>query len=81
MEHSVLLCTQLTKTPAESLQENAITLFGPRLYNSLPQYLRDIECVKTEKFKFKLDKFKELNPEEPKMSNYVTASKSNGISS
>ena len=40
------------RNPAQSLQENAITVFGLRLYNSLPKYLRDIESVKTEKFKF-----------------------------
>ena len=67
------------RNPAQSLQENAITVFGPRLYNSLPKYLRDIESVKTEKFKFVLDKFLELIPDEPKMSNYVTASGSNSI--
>ena len=38
------------RNPAQSLQENAITVFGPRLYNSLPKYLTDIESVKTEKF-------------------------------
>ena len=67
------------RNPAQSLQENAITVFGPRLYNSLPKYLRDIESVKTEKFKFELDKFLELIPDEPKMPNYVTASGSNCI--
>ena len=45
------------RNPAQSLQENAITVFGPRLYNSVPIYLRDIESVKTEKFKRELDKF------------------------
>ena len=63
----------------QSLQENAITVFGPRLYNSLPKYPRDIEIVKTEKFKFELDKFLELIPDEPKMPKYVTASGSNSI--
>ena len=67
------------RNPAQSLQENAITVFGPRLYNSLPKYLRDIKSVKTEKFKFELDKFLELIPYEPKMPNYVTASGSNSI--
>ena len=67
------------RNPAQSLQENAITVFGPRLYNSFPKYVRDIESVKTEKFKFKLDKFLELIPDEPKMTNYVTASGSNSI--
>ena len=79
MEHSALFSIQLTETPAQSLQENAITVFKPRLYNSLPKYLRDIESVKTEKFKFELDKFLELIPDEPKMPDYVTASGSNSI--
>ena len=39
---------------AQSPQENAITVFEPRLYNSLPKYLRDIESVKSEKLKFEL---------------------------
>ena len=38
------------RKPEQSLQENAITLFWPRLYNSLPKYLIDIESVKTEEF-------------------------------
>ena len=67
------------RNPAQSLQKNAITVFGPHLYSSLPKYLRDIESVKTEKFKFELDKFLELIPDEPKMTNYVTASGSNSI--
>ena len=29
--------------PAQSFQENAITVFRPLLYNSLPKYLRDID--------------------------------------
>ena len=67
------------RNQAQSLQENAITVFGPRLYNSLPKYLRDIESVKPEKFKFELDKFLELIPDQPKMPNNVTASGSNSI--
>ena len=65
--------------PAESLQENAIIVFGHRLYNLLPKYLRDIESVKTEKLKFELDKFLELIPDQLKTPNYVTASGSNSI--
>ena len=68
-----------SRNPAQSLHENAITLFGPRLSNSSPKYLRDIESVKTEKFKFELDKYLELVPDGPKMPNYVTASGSNSI--
>ena len=67
------------RSPAQSLQENAITVFRPRLYNSLPKYLRDIERVKTERFEFELDKFLDIIPDQPKMPNYVTASGSNSI--
>ena len=67
------------RNPAQSFQENAITVFGPRLYNSLPKYLRYIEGVKTEKFKFELDKFLELIHDEPKLPNYDTTSGSNSI--
>ena len=45
------------RNPAQYLQENALTGFEPRLYNSLSKYLRHIESVKPEKIKFKLDKF------------------------
>ena len=48
------------RNPAQSFQENVITVFGPRLYNSLLNYLRDVESVKTGHFKFELDKFLEL---------------------
>ena len=74
MEHSALF-----RNPAQSLQVNSITVFGPPLYNSMPKYLRDIESVKTEKFKFELNKFLDTIPDQPKMSNYVTASGSNSI--
>ena len=69
------------RNPAQSFQENAITVFWLRLYNSLPKYLRYVESVKTEKFKFELDKLLELIPDQPKMPNYVTASGSNIASS
>ena len=41
--------------------------------------MRVIESVKTEKFKFELDKFLELIPDEPKMPNNVTAAGNNSI--
>ena len=67
------------RNPAQSLQENAITVFGPLLYNSLPKYLRDIESAKTEKIKFEVVKFLDTIPDQPKMPNYVTTSGSNSI--
>ena len=54
-------------------------MFVARLCNSLPKYLRDIESVKTEKFKYELDKFLKLVPDEPKMTNYDPAARSNSM--
>ena len=54
------------RNTAQSLQENSITVFGPRLYNALPKDLTDIESVKPEKFKLELDKFLELIINKPK---------------
>ena len=52
------------RNPAQFLQDNAITVFAiTERNNSLPKYLRDIESVKTEKFKFELDKFLDTIPD------------------
>ena len=75
------------RNPAQSLQENAITIFGPRMYNARPKCpkytmskcLRVIKSVKTEKFTFDIDKFQELIPDTPKVTNYVTAAGNNSI--
>ena len=71
MEHSVLFCNQQTETQHITARK-CNNVFGPRLYNSLPKYLRDIESVKTEKFKFEIDKFLELIPVEPQIPIYIT---------
>ena len=65
--------------PAQSLQENTITMFGLRLYDSLPKYLRNMESVKTKKIKFETDNFLEIIPDEPQMINYVTSARTNNI--
>ena len=60
---------------AQSYHENAITVLGPSLYNLLPKYLRGIESVKTDKYKFELDKCFELIPDKPKMTQLCHISK------
>ena len=67
------------RNPAQSFQENAITVFEPSLYNSLPKNLRDMRTVKAEKFKSEIDTFLVLHPDETKMSNYITPGISNSI--
>ena len=78
MEHSVLLSSQQNRNPAKSLQENSITLFGPRLYNSLAKY--QIDVVKIKKIKLlELHNFLELIPDDPKLLNYVAAARINSV--
>ena len=78
--HSMTLDTVLRSTQQSKTQlENAITVFGPRLYNSLPKYRSDIRSVKSAKFKLVLDKFLERIPVHAKMSNYVLPASSNCI--
>ena len=48
--------------------ENAIPELGPHLYNSLPNYLRDIS-VKIDKIQSDIKNFLELIPNEPKIRN------------
>ena len=78
MEHSELLVSNKQK-PSTIPSRKCNNCIWRCLYNSLPKYLRDIESVKTEKFKFELDKFLELIPEKSKRPNYITASESNSI--
>ena len=61
-----------------NIQVNALTVFEPHLYTLLPKYLRASK-VKSKRFKFELNKFLEIIPNEPKMANYVTAARSNSI--
>ena len=53
----MVFCIEYTanRNPVQSRQENSITVIITLLYNSLPKFLRDVECVKTEKFQFQLD--------------------------
>ena len=44
----------IKRNPAQSLQKNAITVFGPRLKNLLLKYLRDIESVFLELIPYEL---------------------------
>ena len=52
---------------------------GPRLYNSLPRYLRNLNGVSTENFKNRLDKFIKFVPDQPSLDHYRTAAESNSI--
>ena len=69
----VLLIVQqpTNRDPAKSLQENAITVFGRWLYDSLPKYLRDIERVKLKKSNLRSTNFKNsflISPKGPTIS-------------
>ena len=78
MEHSALFRSNQQK-PSTIPSRECYNCIWALVAQLVPKYLRDIESVKTEKFKFELDKFLDTIPDQPKMPNYVTASGSNSI--
>ena len=57
---------------AVSLRENSFHYIGPRLYNSLPRYLRDDYLSTPAQWKTKLDELLSLIPDQPSTTEGVT---------
>lgn len=55
----------------QTLKQNQISLIGPRLFNCLPKYLRDITNTTTDTMKNKLDRFLATIPDEPGVPGYT----------
>lgn len=66
-------------TSVKTLKENSFVSRGPKLYNSLPKYLRDTNYTSHEKFKHALDKFLKTIPDQPKLPHYHLRATSNSI--
>ena len=49
----------------QSLRENSFQVQGPRLFNILPQKIRNMTKCSIEDFKFELDRFLGTVPDEP----------------
>ena len=65
----------------KNAREASLAIRGPRLYNSLPKYLRNITGVSVESFKRRLDKYLLQLPDEPSVDGYygMRSSNSNSI--
>ena len=57
----------------QSLRESSFQVHGPKLFNSLPQAIRNLQKISIDDFKAKLDKYLETIPDEPKLPNYIPA--------
>ena len=55
-------------TSSSSVTEDSFQVIGPRLFNSLPKYLRGIKICSVVEFKEKLDVLLGKVPDEPKIS-------------
>ena len=62
----------------KSLKDESFAVMGPRLFNSIPPDLRDLN-LSLDSFKSKLDKFLMKIPDKPTAPNYHQASRSNSI--
>ena len=60
-----------SKGTVQSLRESSFQVMGPRLFNSLPKSLRNLQKGSIEDFKRKLDQYLEKIPDEPKLPNYI----------
>ena len=54
------------KSSVQALRSQSFQVSGPRLFNSLPKYLRNTMNCNIEDFKMKLDSFMSRVPDEPK---------------
>ena len=66
------LCPRSTAR-TRTLRESSLNVHGARLFNSLPQYLRDKTNCDILEFKEKLDSFLSKIPDQPKIGNLVPA--------
>ena len=53
------------------MREKSFQVHGAKLFNALPKSIRNLRKISIEDFKFKLDKFLEGIPDEPKLPGYV----------
>ena len=54
-----------------SIREASFQVHAPKLFNSLPQKIRNLTNIGIEEFKIKLDKYLEMLPDEPKIGEYI----------
>ena len=59
------------KGKIQSLRESSFQVHGPRIFNSLPRAIRNLQKISIDDFKEKLDVYLETIPDEPKLHNYV----------
>ena len=60
-----------SKSKVKTLRENSFQTVGPRLFNSLPQKLRNLTRCTIEEFKTNLDEFLANIPDEPNLPGYT----------
>ena len=54
-----------------SIREASFQVHAPKLFNSLPQKIRNLTNIGIDEFKIKLDKYLEMLPDEPKIGEYI----------
>ena len=59
------------KSPVQAIREKSFQVHGAKLFNAIPKSIRNLRKISIEDFKFKLDKFLEGIPDEPKLPGYV----------
>ena len=64
---TVPLVKKLSSHKTQSIRFNSMGVRGPRIFNSLPQHLRDMSCCSIDVFKRALDQHLSTVPDEPRV--------------
>ena len=64
------LPSPIPDNPLLAIREASFRVHAPKLFNSLPQSIRNLSKISVEDFKIKLDNYLELVPDEPKIGGY-----------
>ena len=59
------------KGKVQTLREASFQVHGPRLFNSMPKAIRDLNRISVDQFKYKLDIYLQSIPDEPNLHGYV----------
>ena len=72
-EENVSFCNKRASTAVLTLKEQTFQVNGPRLFNSLPTFLRNMTKCPLEEFKMKLDNYLSRIPDEPSVDGLTPA--------
>ncbi len=63
----------------QMMKDDNYMVNGPRLFNSLPRHIRDLENCSLNCFKNELDRYLDNIPDQPRVTGYTNQTESNSL--